>query len=351
MGPIEFQPVSAQEGESDAPSTAEAVRHFEAKIAPLLARHCLECHGPSVQKGRLDLSRKEAALKGGESGAALVPGKAAESLLWQYVEAGEMPKDRPPLSGEEKRLLRQWIEGGAVWSNRAIEPLAEAGEGRVDPNWLRRLTVTEYIETVRSAVGVDIEQDARRILPPDLRADGFSNTAYNLNVDFGHVEAYARLAEIITARMDVVAFAAQFSECRKLNDDCMRQVIAGMGKWLLRGPLEDREIAAYLRISKAVAKEGGGFEEAVRYVIEGMLQSPRFLYRIEKQHVDGTPRPVGPYELASRMSYILWGAPPDKELMRAADAGELSDRRHVEAQVRRMLQDPRAVERSSRFFY
>ena len=61
------------------------------------------------------------------------------------------------------------------------------------------------------------------------------------------------------------------------------------------------------------------------FVIEAMLQSPRFIYRIENQQGDGTAWPVGGYELASRLSYTLWGGPPDEELMRAAGAGELYD--------------------------
>ena len=85
------------------------------------------------------------------------------------------------------------------------------------------------------------------------------------------------------------------------------------------------------------------------YLIEAMLQSPRFLYRIENQRGDGTPWPAGEYELASRLSYILWGAPPDEELMAAAVAGELHDPETFDRHVRTMLDDPRAVRQSSRF--
>ena len=60
---------------------------------------------------------------------------------------------------------------------------------------------------------------------------------------------------------------------------------------------------------------------------------------------------MGSYELASRLSYIVWGGPPDEELLRAAGAGELSDRAKLAAQVKRMLADPRAVDRSLRFAY
>ncbi len=330
-------------------AVAPGAKLFETQIAPLLAQKCLECHDASSKKGGLDLSRKRLALAGGESGKAIAPGKASASLLWESVEADEMPSERDPLSADEKTLLRKWIDGGAVWSLDVVDPAIYANEGRANKNWVRRLTVTEYIATVRSAVGVDIAKEAREILPADLRADGFSNTAYNLNVDLGHVNAYSRLAEIIVGRMDVMKFAAKFSKSRKLStDDTMRQFVADMGRRLLRGPLDEREVTAFSGIATTVASAGGDFREAVGYLIEAMLQSPRFLYRIESQRGDGTAWPVGEHELASRLSYMLWGAPPDDELMRAADTGTL-DRSGVESQVRRMLQDPRAIERSLQF--
>jgi mono/diheme cytochrome c family protein len=323
---------------------------FETKIAPLLARNCLECHNSASKKGRLDLSRKAAALAGGESGKVIVPGKSAGSLLWVHVESGDMPPEGDPLTADQKTLLRQWIDAGATWSLDAIDPAIYAHDEKDGQTWVRRLTVHEYIETVRSAVGVDISQQARDILPPDVRADGFSNTAYNLIVDLKHVEAYSRLAEIIVGRMDVLAFAAKFSKSRSLSTDAtMRDFVEAMGKQLLRGPLEEREISNYSGIATVVASTGGDFAEAVSYIIEAMLQSPRFIYLIENQRGDGSTWPVGEYELASRISYIVWGGPPDQELIRAAEASELQDRQLVEAQVRRMLQDPRAIQRSSLF--
>jgi hypothetical protein len=163
------------------------------------------------------------------------------------------------------------------------------------------------------------------------------------------VEAYARLAEIIVRRIDVPGFVSEYAPSQKTTADNLRQVIARMGKWLLRGPLEEREVAAFLEVATGITEGGGDFKEAVSYIVEAMLQAPRFIYQIENQRGDGTAWPIGDYELASRLSYILWGAPPDKELMRAADAGELYDRRNVHAQVQRMLKDPRGAERSSRF--
>ena len=329
---------------------AANLKTFDSQIAPLFAKHCLECHDSAIKKGGLDLSRKMAALAGGDSGKVIAPGKAQDSLIWDSVTSDEMPKDRPPLSANEKIALQKWLDAGANWSVDVIDPAVYLHEGHAGDIWVQRLTIPEYIATVRSAVGVDIAKEARELLPPDLRADGFSNTAYNLNIDLKHVEAYSKLAEIIVSRMDVLKFAARFSKSQLLStDDTMRDHVAAMGKWLLRGPLDRREIDNYSGISTTVASAGGDFKAAMSYIIEAMLQSPRFVYRIENQQGDGTPRPVEQYELASRLSYILWGGPPDDELFRAADRGELADRKKVEAQVQRMLKDPRAVERSVQF--
>ncbi len=224
-----------------------------------------------------------------------------------------------------------------------------ADSGDPGPAPLRRLTLSEYINTVQSVFDVDITADAERYFPRDIRADGFNNTAYNLTVDLGHIQAYARLADIVVGQIDVVAFVDEFASARELTDENMSDVITRMGTWVLRGPLNEHEVETYLNISRAVAEEEGEFRDAVGYVLRAMLQSPRFLYLIENRQGNGAPRLLGDYELAARMSYILWGAPPDRELMQAAENGELLDAANVQSQVERMLQDPRSVERSRQF--
>ncbi|MEX2169065.1 MAG: DUF1592 domain-containing protein [Pirellulales bacterium] len=321
---------------------------FETRIAPLFSQHCLECHDALSKKGQLDLSRQDSALAGGDSGPAIAPGKSAGSLLWELVESDEMPYDRPPLTASEKQWLQQWLDDGATWSLEIIDPAVYAHGDGSQKAFVQRLTVPEYIETVRSTIGVEIGNEARKLLPHDLRADGFSNTAYNLNVDLGHVEAYARLAELIVERIDIMSLATRYTKSRELTDENVTKVVEPVGRQLLRGPLSKDEIATFCGISTTVASAGGSFEEAIRCILEAMLQSPRFLYRIERQRGDGSTHTVDSWELASRVSYMLWGGPPDDALLQAADQGKL-DRLGVEAEARRMLQDRRAVERSRQF--
>lgn len=330
--------------------SAEAKRaeFFETRIAPLLSQHCLECHDSASREGGLDLSRKQPALAGGESGDAIIPGKSAESMVWVAVEEDSMPLDREPLSDEEKQWLKQWIDDGAHWTVDYVDP-AIYRSVQESENWVQRLTIPEYIQSVRATIGVDISDEAWERLPQDKRADGFRNTAYNLNVDLKHVEAYAKLAAVAVAKMDTVQFAGQYTKSRELTDDNMRALIREMGKRVLRGPLDENEVVLYRGISTSVASAGGDFREAVGMVLEAMLQSPKFLYRIENQVGDGTWWPVDEYELANRISYIVWGAPPDDELIKAAESGDLADPEFLRRHIDRMLEDPRAVERSKQF--
>ena len=327
---------------ADEPSELTQQHRFESEVAPLLAARCIGCHDSVTRQGGLDLSKKAAALAGGANGPAVKPGKAAESLLWLMVAGDAMPKGRAPLSPHEKQMLQEWIDAGAPWTLANLDTAVYKHGDRAMGNWVQRLTVDEYIETVRSVFGVDISQEAREILPPDLRADGFKNTAYNLNVDLQHVAAYARLAEIVVARMDVAKFMGGVAE---LTD----KQITLLSERILRTPITEHELGLHSSLAKSVLESGGTYKEAAGYLIDSMLQSPRFLYRIEQQRGDGTAWPIDAHELASRLSYILWGAPPDNELLRAADSGALYDDLEIERQLARMLSEPRAVARSAEF--
>ncbi len=104
-------------------------RHFTAKIAPILSRHCVECHNPSDAKGELDLTTAAGAA------AAIVAGNPAQSELWVQIDDGEMPKKRPPLAPAEVELLEKWLAAGAEWSDQPVDPyLATTGQ-RAGYDW------------------------------------------------------------------------------------------------------------------------------------------------------------------------------------------------------------------------
>ena len=122
--------------ERDAPESAGSIaaRKFDGVVARLLARRCLSCHNDKDLKGKLDLSRKETALAGGESGRVIVPGKPEESLLWEYVSGDEMPP-RKPLPDREKEVVREWIASGANWGTSPIDVFRFTTERRAGYDW------------------------------------------------------------------------------------------------------------------------------------------------------------------------------------------------------------------------
>jgi hypothetical protein len=132
---------------------------------------------------------------------------------------------------------------------------------------------------------------------------------------------------------------------------CARQIITRVGGEAYRRPLSAAEIDRLLPFYEhAAAKDG--FESGVRASLEAILASPYFIFRLEKAPTDarsgGTYR-VADIDLASRMSFFIWGEPPDEALIAAAQKKELSTAAGIEKQARRLLADPRATALSERF--
>jgi hypothetical protein len=107
---------------------------FDRVIAPILARHCLDCHSGPAAKGKLDLRFRKKALSGGKNGPALVPGKPEESPLWMRIRDEEMPPKKP-LPEADRALLRTWIASGARWGTDPIDPFRISTERRAGLDW------------------------------------------------------------------------------------------------------------------------------------------------------------------------------------------------------------------------
>ncbi|MBA4065663.1 MAG: hypothetical protein C0501_18490 [Isosphaera sp.] len=112
-----------------AAADAPKVPTFEGDVLPVLNAHCLQCHGGVHQRNGLDLRTLPAVLKGGQSGEAVVPGKPDDSLLWKKLAADEMPKTDNKVSDANKKLIREWIAGGAKGVERKADAVA-AGPAR-----------------------------------------------------------------------------------------------------------------------------------------------------------------------------------------------------------------------------
>jgi mono/diheme cytochrome c family protein len=124
---------------------------------------------------------------------------------------------------------------------------------------------------------------------------------------------------------------------------CARRVVENLAHQAYRRPPSERELEPLLKLVALAQKQGDGMEEGVRVSLQAILMSPNFLFRIEHDPVGGAGAyRLNDHELASRLSYFLWSSMPDDELLRAADRGTLRQPGVLEAQVRRMLDDPKS---------
>lgn len=127
---------------------------------------------------------------------------------------------------------------------------------------------------------------------------------------------------------------------------CVQEIIGDLARRAYRRPVTEREVEALIDFVDLAQENGQTVEEGLQLAIQAMLVSPHFLFRIER---DPDPRDpssiheVSQFELASRLSYFLWSSMPDEELFSLAEEGRLSDPATLDAQVDRMLSDPRAA--------
>jgi hypothetical protein len=175
---------------------------------------------------------------------------------------------------------------------------------------IRRLTRFEFNNTARDLL-FDSSKPGDR-LPPEVKGNGFSNDAASLTTSRSHVDAYREVAGTL-ARQVVAdpAALAKLSACdvaAQSEDVCAKTFIADFGRKAFRRALTEAEGAAFYGVYQA-GKEGTGHTDGLKAVIEMALQSPQFLYRIELgTSVAGQTvlRPTS-VEMATRLSYLLWG--------------------------------------------
>ncbi len=210
------------------------------------------------------------------------------------------------------------------------------------PSPVRRLDRFEYDNTVRDLLGDDSRPS--RSFPDEEESFGFTNNAYTLGMSAVLAEQYMFAAEALAARASTRLTELLPCDPATIGEECVRRFVFGFGRRAFRRPLSDDERADMVALFHRGRAAYGTFSGGVKVVIEAMLQSPQFLYRVE---LPGKPGPdgfvtVGPWETASRLSYLLWGSMPDEVLFEAAQKRALSTPAEIEAQARRMVADPKA---------
>jgi len=121
-----------------------------------------------------------------------------------------------------------------------------------------------------------------------------------------------------------------------------REILERLAYHAYRRPPTTLEINRLTSLTNIVRQNGGNFYKQIQIALEGILMSPDFLFRIEKEPAQNRTYRVNDYELASRLSYFLWSSMPDDELLSVAAKKELSNPGVLHSQVRRMLANPKA---------
>ncbi len=135
--------------------------------------------------------------------------------------------------------------------------------------------------------------------------------------------------------------------CPTQDATCARTIISSFATRAFRRPVTALEVSDFVGFYNLARKQGDSFEEGIATALQGVLVSPNFLFRIERDRpfvkTASIDAPVNGYELASRLSYFLWSSTPDAELLRLAAGDQLKRPAVLTAQVRRMLRDPKST--------
>jgi hypothetical protein len=302
--------------------------------------YCARCHGEKVQKGGLNLApfaTEKSVLKA----------RKAWRGVAEQIASGEMPPEgaKQPTKAERDAVVR--------WINTTLDAADAADRLRPDPGRpvVRRLTPGEYNRTVRDLLGVDADIAGAVGMPDDTVGESFDNLAAALNFSDALTEKYFAAADLILENVYKIpakgpkpkpgALPPLLEKVVKPGDP--KGTLAELMRRAYRRPVEAKEVDRLLTLFDKATKGGAKFEDALKPAFKAVLVSPHFLLRVERDRPkDDGPYPVNDHERATRLSYFLWSSMPDAELFALADKGELSKPATYEAQVRRMLADPKA---------
>ena len=208
---------------------------------------------------------------------------------------------------------------------------------------LRLLTHEQLDVSIDTLLGVPSTAGQR--LPAEVRVHGFAGYANTVAVSQLEADALMRATEDATAGVDWAALLP----CDPATGDrtCAEGFVDDFGARAFRRPLEAEERDLFLALYDVMIASDD-FPTTMGSLVQAMLQSPQFVYRIELGDPDAvdpaTPElvPLTHHELAARLSFLFWNGPPDDALLAAADAGTLHDPTELAAQVDRLLADPKA---------
>ncbi len=222
---------------------------------------------------------------------------------------------------------------------------------RFDLSGGETLEVRLHVKAGTRALGVSFVGTLDKSLPvdgrppmPPIRSFGFGQHVSDPAVASVDIAGPydGKVPEDTTSRRAIFVCTPASTQDEQL---CARNIIVTLARRAYRRPVTGVDIEPLVAAFEHGRSEGGGFEAGIRWAIEAMLVSPKFLFRVEHEPTDvasGAPYHVTDLELASRLSFFFWSSLPDDELIDIAARGELSDPAVLEQQIRRMRDDPRS---------
>lgn len=315
---------------------AQALKTYKTQVSPFIADYCARCHGEKKRKGGVTFTY-----------ALRAPASASFKLLWkrasEQLSTRHMPPEDEDQPTDQERL--QMLKGIAEMKH--LSPR--------DPGLfvIRRLSKVEYGNTLHDLFGVDprLAHD----LPDEVLGAGYTNTLSPLLM-----EQYLAVANEVLDQVIAPPGAPPSAEQQRLfgpapaagvdTKVAARKVARSLARLAYRRPPTDAEVDLLLRVFALASDHGKSYPESLRLMLKAVLVSPQFLFITpgapENEGVANAGAanivPLDDYQLASRLSYLLWSTTPDAELSALADAGQLHDPKVLAAQARRLMLDPRS---------
>jgi len=309
---------------------ADAQKVFKDNVSPFVKKYCTRCHGSRAKAG-INL---QSALKN--------PVGSSASLHWKKAIANVEVRDMPPedsskIPSNEERL--QFINGV-----KKIKYLAPRDPG---PFVIRRLTKTEYANTLRDLYGVDTS--IADSLPDEVIGEGFLNSISPLQSELYLGIANKLIDQVISPEGKAPASIQKtlFGEVVS-NESNSKKDLLKTAKFLtrkaFRRPPTMSELDVLINVYNLGLKNNLNHSESLGLMLKAVLVSPQLLFITPSAEFKSNEKIVSidSYQLASRLSYLLWSSPPDQQLANLADEATLINPEVLKEQVNRMLNNPKS---------
>jgi hypothetical protein len=251
-------------------------------------------------------------------------------------------------------LVAAFFVAGCSGDSSTPEP-----ENSASPLRVRLLTGAQYSNTIAQIFGADISASVAPPLPPLNRTDGLlASGATYVGVTSDQIQQIQQAAASVAAKVVDEYHRDYLLPCSPVSDTqadsaCAAEFLRETGRLLYRHPLDEAKVAELTAVADAAAGQVEDFYAGLSLALEAMLISPEVVFIIDVAEPDpdrpGQER-LNAWSLASRLSFFLWNAAPDDELLLAAEGGELHTREGLARSIDRMLASSRLEDGLRAFF-